>query len=119
MKLIAIFIGVLFSLGVNANSVGFGKVVGIKIYDFKNENPIRIYLNVDSTASSWNNSNCLIDGRIVANISLPNHDEVAISRILSVALAAQMAGKKVRIHSESTSETDCEVDFIAIQETAF
>jgi len=92
-----------------ADDIAFGTLKAVKIYDFSTDKSIRFIFNDDSTHT---NDDC----SLVAKITYSKHDKEFIDRMLSVALAAQMSGKKVRITSEDGT---CEADFIALQETRF
>ncbi|TVZ40927.1 hypothetical protein P886_0261 [Alteromonadaceae bacterium 2753L.S.0a.02] len=96
-----------------ADSIGFGKVVAVKQYDFNATKVIKIYLSSDSTNVV---ESCEENGKVRGTITLAQHDEAAVNRMVSLATAAYMAGKKIRLHSESNS---CEVDFVALQEAVF
>lgn len=71
----------------------------------------RIYLNDDTTRKTEASCNG------IADITHNAHDEATAQKMLSIALSAYMANKKVRIYSEVTGS--CEVDFIYIQESYF
>ena len=89
-------------------NIAFGKLKGIKIYE--KEKLTKIYFEDDATHKSVE----FCEG--VATITHAIHDKAEIDRILSIALSAFAAGKKVRAYSTSST---CELDFIAIQETYF
>ncbi|WP_104401525.1 hypothetical protein [Vibrio penaeicida] len=94
---------------VNAKDIGFGTLKGVKVYDFKTDNSLRIYFNDSATHL---NKDC--NG--IARFTFSRHSPEFIDKVLSVAMAAQISGKKVRIHSEDGS---CEGAFIALQQTYF
>lgn len=97
----------------HAESIGFGVVVAVKQYDLGADKNVKIYLNSNATHV---NSNCLENGKVYGIITPSQHDEAATSRMFSLAIAAYMSGKKIRIHSETNS---CQIDFVAIQEAVF
>ena len=98
------------SRGVAAD-IGHGTIKGVKVYDFSNSKVTRIYLNDNATHKT--ETSC--EG--VANITHSAHDEATAQKMLSVALSAYMAGKKVRIYSEVAGR--CEVSLISVQESYF
>jgi phage FluMu gp28-like protein len=93
----------------NASDIGLGTVKGIKIYDMSADKLTKIHLSDDATHKALSGCNG------VGVISHTRDPEIR-KEILSVAMAAYMSGKKVRIYSSSGT---CEVDFIALQETYF
>jgi hypothetical protein len=97
-----------------AGEIGFGKVDAIKVYDFSNSKIIKIYLSSDSVRT---NIKCEENARTVGIISPKNHSESTINRMVSLATAAQMAGKKIRLYSEQSNS--CEIDFVGLQEVYF
>jgi hypothetical protein len=97
----------------NAGSIGFGQVIAVKQYDFGSDNSVRIYLSQNSTNV---NTNCIENGKLYGVITPSNHNEATINRMFSLATAAYMSGKKLRLHSATNS---CEVDFVAVQEAVF
>jgi len=94
-----------------AADIGYGTIKGIKVYDFSNSKVTRIYLN--DNASRQIEESC----KGIADITHSAHDEATSQKMLSVALSAYMAGKKVRIYSEVTGS--CEVSLISVQESYF
>ncbi|BDU40353.1 hypothetical protein [Vibrio nigripulchritudo] len=94
---------------VNAKDIGFGTLKWVKVYDFKTDKSLRIYF---SDSATHLNQDC----KGVACFTFSRHSSEFIDKVLSVAMAAQISGKKVRIHSE---EGSCEGAFIALQETRF
>lgn len=52
----------------------------------------------------------------VADITPSQHAESTVQQMLSLAISAYMAGKKIRAYSSADT---CEADFIAMQETYF
>ena len=113
MKTLMCVLSLVLSMSSQAGEVAFGTVKGIKLYDFSGDKSIRVYFHSDAT---YVNEACVHDGHPIAVINKVNHDEPTIDRMLSMLLSAQMAGQKVRVHAEGD---DCEVDFIAIQDTLF
>ena len=113
MKYVLGFLIGLISVVGNAEPIAFGKIVAVKQYDMGSNKSIRIYLD---SASTGTNSICSENGRFYGSITHSEHEEEVINRMFSLAMAAYMAGKKVRLHSSSNS---CEVNFVAIQEAVF
>jgi len=104
-----------FSGVANATSAGdiaLGKIVGIKYYDLSNAKLIKLYLNINDIK----NADCVDRGRAYATITFSKHDEATVNRMLSMAMATQMAEKSVRLYSEGIT---CEVDFIGIQDSYY
>jgi hypothetical protein len=109
MRKIIICLSFIFSLNASAGTdIGFGTIKGIKQYDSSTKY-IKVYFNSDA-------ANVNEDCNLEATITYSVHDEASVNRMLSIALSAYMAGKKVRINSSVDS---CEADFIAIQESYF
>lgn len=96
-----------------AGDIGFGQIDAIKQYDFNDTKLIKIYLNSNS---QYKKTECLENERQMGTITLSKHDVAQMNRMLSLATAAYMADKKVRLYSESNS---CEIDFISLQEVYF
>jgi hypothetical protein len=94
-----------------AGDIGHGTIKGVKVYDFSNSKVTKIYFNDDVTRKIE------VDCNGVANITHSAHDEATSQKMLSVALSAYMAGKKVRIYSQASGS--CEVGLISVQETYF
>lgn len=103
----------LFSSVSYAGSIGFGKVVGIKQYDFSSNNTIKIFLHPDAALS---NESCIEKQRVYGVITPSKHDANVIDRMLSLLMTAYVADRKIRLHSESNS---CEIDFVSLQEDVF
>lgn len=111
MKKCLLFTGLLLlSQIAHADDIGFGTIKGIKVYDFTNSKVTKIYLSANAT----NKDNIACDG--IGEITHASRDTSTRKEMVSIALAAYAAGKKVRIYSETNS---CEAEFIAIQETYF
>ncbi len=111
-----IFIGAIltiFTLTSNAGSIGFGEVVAVKIYDLSSFKGVKIYLDSSATHTD---EDCTENGRVYRRVSLGQQNEATTNRIVSLATAAYMAGKKLRLHSDANS---CEIDFVALQESVF
>lgn len=96
-----------------AGDIGFGKIDAIKQYDFNDTKLVKIYLN---PSSIYKKNQCLENERQMGTITLSMHDAAQINRMVSLATAAYMADKKVRLYSGSNS---CEIDFISLQEVYF
>jgi hypothetical protein len=92
-----------------ATDIGLGTLKAVKVYDLGSDKSIRIYFNDDVIHE---NSVCSKN----AKVTYSSHDKEFVDRFLSVAMAAYMAGKKVRVTSNTD---DCEASFIALQETRF
>jgi len=102
--------GILMSSYANAaTDIAFGTLKAVKVYDFSNDKSIKLYFDDNST---YVNGDC----SLVAKITYSKHEKESIDRMLSIALSAQMAGRKVRVTSETAT---CEVDFIALQDARF
>ncbi len=97
-----------------AGDIGFGKVDAIKLYDFSNSKIIKIYLSSDSVRT---NTKCEENARTAGVISPQSHSESTINRMISLATAAQMAGKKIRLYSLQSDS--CEIDFVGLQDVYF
>jgi len=97
-------------LGIAAD-IGHGTIKGVKVYDFSNSKVTRVYL--DDNATHKIEANC----QGIADITHNAHDEATTQQMLSIALSAYMAGKKVRIYAEVTGS--CEVSMISVQESYF
>jgi len=111
-RVIAIFL-LFISLGSYAGDIGFGAVEGVKIYDFSNDESIRVFL---SSTSTHVNADCIAGSMVVGKISKEKHEQSVVDRMMSMVLAANMSGKKVRLYSETAS---CEIDFVAIQKSYY
>ena len=104
----------LITPSVLAGEIGFGNVDAIKVYDLGSSKVIKIYLSPDSVRT---NSKCKENTRTVGIISPQSHSESTINRMISLATAAHMAGKKVRLYSEQSES--CEIDFVGLQDVYF
>ena len=102
-----------FSTFSYAGNIGLGQVVAVKQYDFSGNKTVKIYLD---SSSSHVNSQCVENYRPVGTLTHAKHDADTISRMFSLATAAYMSGKKVRLYS---SVNTCEVDLVALQEEQF
>ena len=94
---------------VNASDIGLGTVKGIKVYDFGPDKSTKIFLSDDATHKVLENCNG------TGSISHTRDPDIR-KKMVSIAMAAYMSGKKIRIYS---SNATCEIDFIALQETRF
>ena len=94
-----------------AADIGHGTIKAIKVYDFSNSKMTKIYLNDDATRKTEASCNG------IANITHSAHDEATAQKMLSIALSAYMAEKKVRIYSEVAGS--CEVSLISVQDIYF
>ena len=92
-----------------ATDIGHGTLKGIKVYDLGADKSIRIYFNNDVNNE---NTNCSKVAKVTYNL----HDKEFVDRFLSIAMAAYISGKKVRVVSNTN---DCEASFIGIQELRF
>ncbi|MEX2964568.1 hypothetical protein [Microbulbifer sp. TYP-18] len=106
-------IGVLFSLlssvGIANEDVGFGYIKGIKI-GHGNGDAITVYLEDGYTRDE---RNC----QGVVNFRAQDMSASRYNQITSVLLSANVANKKVRLHSHLQS--GCNATFVAMQETYF
>jgi len=109
------FFGVyLFPLYAISGEIGYGQINSIKQYDFTNNKSVVVILE---GAATHTNPACLSNGMIHGNISYTEHEAGMVNSLLSMSMAAYMAGKKVRLYSETNNS--CEIDFIGIQDTFF
>jgi hypothetical protein len=113
MNKVAAVLLLFISLGSYAGDIGFGTVEGIKIYDFSNDESIRVFL---SSTSTHVNADCIVGSMVVGKISKVKHDQSVIDRMMSMVLTANISEKKVRLHSATNS---CEIDFVAIQKSYY
>lgn len=93
--------------------IGLGTIKGIKVYNNVPAKYTKIYLSED--ASNKTLQSCSGEG-IITHGNYATAPE-SLNQMISIALAAYMGGKKVRIHA--TDDATCEITFIAIQETYF
>lgn len=93
-----------------ADDIAFGEIKGIKVYDFPSSKVTKIYF---ADGASKLIEDC--DG--VAIITHALHEGSTRQVMTSIALAAYMAGKKVRAYSHSAGS--CEIDLIAVQDSYF
>lgn len=93
-----------------ADTIAFGKLKGIKTYDFSNSKVLKLYFTEDATLKQA--EGC--DG--VATLTYSQHSEAFITQVTSIALTAYTTALKVRAYS---SDDSCELDFLALQETNF
>ena len=102
-----------FSCVTYADSIGFGKIAGIKQYAFSSTQNIKVFFQADATLI---NETCKESQRVYGVITANNHDAEIIDRMLSLIMTAYVANKKVRLHSEDNS---CEIGFVSLQEEYF
>jgi hypothetical protein len=100
----------LLSTPVFAADIAFGTLVGIKVYDYPASKVTNLYFADDATHKTVEGCNG------VATITHNARSPEALSQIISLAMAAYMAGKKVRANSVNNT---CELDFLALQESHF
>ncbi|KPZ73124.1 hypothetical protein AN944_00272 [Shewanella sp. P1-14-1] len=96
---------------VNAADIAFGKVIGVKHYDFNNVKVIKVYFSKESTHQTTEMCNG------VGTITQTKHSEQVVSQMQSIAMAGYLSGSKVRAYSESNDS--CEIDLISLQERYF
>ncbi|MBW8183478.1 hypothetical protein [Shewanella nanhaiensis] len=113
MKLLTLAILLIFSTTCHSGSIGFGTVVGVKQYDLGENKTVTIYLSPNATSV---NESCVNNGIVFGHITPSKHDEATMNRMFSLATAAYMSDKRLRLHSNTNS---CEVDFVALQESVF
>lgn len=113
MKVVLGFLLCATSFIAKADSIGLGKVDGIKEYDFNTLKRIKIYLEGSATIR---NMDCQENGKTYGFITTSKHDANTVNRMFSMATAAYFSGKKIRLFSESNT---CEIDFLALQESEF
>lgn len=109
-RLVVVFLVLFFSVSAQASNIAFGTLKGIKVYDYSGSKVTKLIFS--DNATSQNVPGC----NRIASITHSLHSPDALDQFISVALAAYMAGKKVRAHS---SKDTCEMDFIALQESNF
>ena len=100
----------LISSSAFAGDIAFGKLKGIKIYDYANSKVTNLHFDDSATSKSVEGCNG------VATITHSLHPEESTKQMMSIAIAAYMSGKKVRAASAGNT---CELDFLAMQETYF
>lgn len=93
--------------------IGLGTIKGIKVYNNTSLKYTKIYLN--DNASHKTLQLCNGEGKITHK-NYETEPE-SLNQMISIALAAYMGGKKVRIYA--ADDLTCEITFIAIQETYF
>lgn len=113
MNKVVITLLLLFSSVCYADGIGFGKVTGIKQYDFSNGKNIKVFLSSDATLI---NEKCIEKRQVFGVITPSQHAPEVIDRMLSLITTAYVTNKKIRLHSETDS---CEIDFVALQEDVF
>lgn len=110
------FLSLLFTLAflsisnATADTIAFGKLRGIKTYDFSNNKVLKLYFSENATLKQVEGCNG------VATLTYSQHSEAFIAQVTSIALTAYTTGLKVRAHS---SDDTCELDFLALQEANF
>ena len=102
---------ILTAAQVNAGDIAHGTIKAIKVYDFPTNKTTKIYFDNNSTHKDE------VECEGVAVITHSLHDPDATQKMLSIALSAYMAGKKVRAYS--TANGSCEVELISLQEKYF
>lgn len=94
-----------------AADIGFGTIKGIKVYDFSNSKVTKLYLSDDSIRKVEAQCNG------VGHITHSKHDSETTQKMMSVAISAYMANKKVRLFSQDAGS--CEVHMISLQQAYF
>lgn len=89
--------------------IGLGTLKGVKVYDFASSKEIRLYFGNDV---QYEMAGC----NKTATITYSKHSADKMDHFLSLALAAYMSGKKVRLTSASDT---CEVSLMSLQESRF
>ena len=97
----------LVSINLSAGNIGFGTIKAIKVYNFNNDKRTRIFFDDDATHL---NAGCANGAYIMHT---PDNESF-INKMMSVAISAYMANKKVRIYSNTST---CEADFISLEKT--
>lgn len=110
-KLVLIFSLIFVSGNLNASDIAFGKIVGIKVYDFSNSKVTKI--KFDPNSDRQLEAQC----QGVGLITHASHDSEQVQRFLSIALAGYMSGKNVRAYTTTTGS--CEVELLAIEDQYF
>ncbi|WP_020412916.1 hypothetical protein [Microbulbifer variabilis] len=91
-----------------AGDIAYGTLDAVKVYVFEGEKVTRLIFSEDSKAQIEPSCNR------IAKITHSLHGEDT-EKLLSIALAGYMAGKKVRAHSYT--EGSCEVGLLSLSET--
>ncbi|MFA0813625.1 hypothetical protein [Microbulbifer epialgicus] len=92
----------------SAGDIAYGTIDAVKVYDFEGQTVTKIIFSSDSSAQF--EPSCNRTALITPSI----HGEET-DRLISIALAGYMAGKKVRAHSRT--EGSCEVGLLSLSET--
>jgi hypothetical protein len=113
MKHVILFLAgfLLFSeVDAASGNIAFGYLKGVKIYDWDGTKEIRLHF-------SEGVSNMDIDGcNGVAIISESVHTAETLDRMLTLAVTAYTAGRKIRAYSQKGT---CEADFLSLQDSIF
>jgi hypothetical protein len=110
-KVISIFIfSILFSNSAIAGNIGYGKLVGVKVFGSDNNRLTKIFFDVSADKLD---TPCLRAATITHSL----HEPEEIQQMLSVALAGYMSGKRVRAYSYT--DGSCEADMVSVQDTYF
>ncbi len=110
-KIISVFaFSILFSNATMAGDIGYGKLVGVKVFGSEDNRLTKIFF--DASADKLDTP-CLRAATITHSL----HEPEEIKQMLSVALAGYMSGKKVRAYSYT--DGSCEADMVSVQDTYF
>ena len=100
----------MYSFNSMAGNIGFGKLVGVKVFGSDNNRMTKIFF--DAGADKLDTP-CLRAATITHSLHKPEE----VQQMLSVALAGYMSGKRVRAYSYT--DGSCEADMVSVQETYF
>ena len=106
--IVTLLAGIAFSGFTLAGDIGFGKITGIKVYDFPTGQVTKIHFN--KAATHKDEAACSGIGTITHGLHTPE----IVAQMTSVALAGYMSGKNIRAYSYETGK--CEIDLIAVQD---
>jgi hypothetical protein len=96
-----------------AAEIGYGTIHAIKHYNLSNIKSLKIYFKND--VSNYNGS-CRSQNFIHGYLPITTQNEKEVDRVLSIAMAAQLSGTKVRLYSETST---CKISLISISDTNF
>jgi hypothetical protein len=97
----------------SAAEIGYGTIHAIKHYNLSSTKAIKIYFKND--VSNYNGA-CRSQNFIHGYLPITSQNEKEVDRVLSIAMAAQLSGKKIRLYSEAST---CQISLISISDTNF
>lgn len=101
---------ILLSSVTMAGNIGYGKLVGVKVFGSENNRLTKIFFDVSADKLD---TPCLRAATITHSL----HEPEEVQQMLSVALAGYMSGKRVRAYSYT--DGSCEADMVSVQDTYF